>query len=340
LEYFLNRKKELKKLGGKNMKLKILQILLIFLIFIPLANAVEYPSSVGYVNDFANMLSPGDVARLNSEITAIENATTVEIAIVTVDSLQGVSVEEYAVKLFEKWGIGKKSNDNGLLILVARNEREYRIETGYGLEGTITAARAGRIGREIIEPNFKNGDYGKGLYEAVKEIRGLVEQDPSVIARFEQEEKYQFDITVNDVPYTYYLDKNKMNIIIFIVIFSLIPFGVFVKKYTKQAWISLLGVDAILLIAANFDSAGLSVFTLFLLFFQLPFLAVFIFLFRTGKMKNNSGGWSGGGRSYGGGFGGGYSEGGYSGGGYSGSGHSGGGFGGGSSGGGGHSGKW
>jgi uncharacterized protein len=149
------------------MKLKIITFFLLFLIFIPLANAVEYPSPTGYVNDFANILSPGDIARLNNEITAIEKATTVEIAIVMVDSLQGVSVEEYAVKLFEKWGIGKKGTDNGLLILVSKNDREYRIETGYGLEGTITDARANRIGREILEPNFKKGEYGNGLYSAL-----------------------------------------------------------------------------------------------------------------------------------------------------------------------------
>lgn len=169
------------------MKFKILPIVLLFLIFIPLSSAVEYPSAVGYINDFADMLSPSDEVRLNNEITAIEKATTVEIAIVTIDSLQGVSIDEYAVKLFEKWGIGKKSKDNGLLILVARNEKEYRIETGYGLEGTINAARAGRIGREIIEPNFKNGEYGKGLYEAVVEIKGLVEDNPDVVAKYEEQ---------------------------------------------------------------------------------------------------------------------------------------------------------
>jgi uncharacterized protein len=170
-------------MGGKSMKPKILQIIFLCMILIPVANAVEYPSPAGYVNDFANLLSPGDIVRLNNEITAIEKATTVEIAIVTVDSLQGVSVEEYAVKLFEKWGIGKKGKDNGLLILVAKNEREYRIETGYGLEGTINAARAGRIGREIIEPNFKKEAYGEGLYKAVLEIKGLVENEPSIVAR-------------------------------------------------------------------------------------------------------------------------------------------------------------
>jgi uncharacterized protein len=168
-----------------NIKLSIISIIFIFFCLIPLSGAVEYPSPTGYVNDFANILSPGDIARLNNEITAIEKNTTVEIAIVTVDSLQGVSVEEYAVKLFEKWGIGKKEKDNGLLILISKNDREYRIETGYGLEGTINAARAGRIGRDILEPNFKNGEYGKGLYEAVLEIKGLVENDPGVVAKYE-----------------------------------------------------------------------------------------------------------------------------------------------------------
>lgn len=91
-----------------------------------------------------------------------------------------MSVEEYAVKLFEKWGIGKKGTDNGLLILVSKNDREYKIETGYGLEGTITDARASRIGRNILEPNFKREEYGNGLYEAVLEIKGLVEKEPNI----------------------------------------------------------------------------------------------------------------------------------------------------------------
>ena len=99
-------------------------------VFIPLSNAIEYPSPVGYVNDFAYMISPSDEANLNDLISSIEKATTVEIVIVTIDSLQGLSVEEYAVKLFEKWGIGKKSNDNGLLILVAKNERGILIQDG------------------------------------------------------------------------------------------------------------------------------------------------------------------------------------------------------------------
>jgi uncharacterized protein len=330
------------------MKLKILQILLIFLIFIPLANAVEYPSSVGYVNDFANMLSPGDVARLNSEITAIENATTVEIAIVTVDSLQGVSVEEYAVKLFEKWGIGKKEKDNGLLILVSKNDREYRIETGYGLEGTINAARAGRIGRDILEPNFKKGEYGTGLYEAVLEVKGLVSNNPDVLAKYTNTNQIQYPniftfqglvliislliaITGNYLSKRF-KDTEMFNKPIKGDFGSNDEFEKSIEKFMetkklnrdnkKKRLILLLGSNAIAIIAIYFVAGH-----------NLTYIGFFILLFLmfiTGAVEG--GGWGGGGgdfegRSGGGGFGGG-------------SGGSGGGFGGGSSGGGGFSGKW
>jgi uncharacterized protein len=292
------------------MKLKILQILLLFLICIHIANAIEYPSPTGYVNDFANILSPGDIARLNSEIAAIEKATTVEIAIVTIDTLQGVSVEEYAVKLFEKWGIGKKSNDNGLLILVAKNEREYRIETGYGLEGTINAARSGRIGRETIEPNFKKGEYGRGLYEAVLEVKGLVENDPSVVAKYESSTTSR---SANS-------DVIIMFTSIIIVFIGLILFNRYKKEDEEKAKKLQLGSDLIAVVVSIYFMNVVATFLVI-------WLSAFLYRF---------GGRSGGGRGFGGDFGGGSSGGGGFGGGSSG----GGGFGGGSSGGGGHSGNW
>jgi uncharacterized protein len=236
-------------------------IMFLFLIFLIYSvDAVDYPSPNGYVNDFANMIDPDYEARLNREIMAIEETTTVEVVVVTVYSLEGISIEEYAVELFEKWGVGKKSNDNGLLILVAKNEREYRIETGYGLEGTINAARAGRIGREIIEPNFKNEEYSKGLYEAVQEIRGLIEQDPSVIARYERE---------NYV----YIDKKARNLVLFLIFISLIIFIKFIKD-ARQSWIFLLVFDTILLIGTYLYSEGLFVITAFILFFELLAVAI------------------------------------------------------------------
>jgi len=135
---------------------------------------VDYPDYVGYVNDFAGILDSASASDLEAIITGIEKDTGAEIAVVTVDSLQGITIEEYAVELFEKWGIGKADEDNGLLILVALEERKVRIEVGYGLEGVITDLEAGRIIDEIIVPNFKNGDYSRGIYDAVVAISNQI----------------------------------------------------------------------------------------------------------------------------------------------------------------------
>ncbi len=130
---------------------------------------VDYPDHSGYyVNDFASILDDSIESDLENLITALENETSAEIAVVTVENLQGITIEEYAVELFEKWGIGKKEEDNGLLFLVAIEEREVRIEVGYGLEGVITDLEAGSIINDIMVPNFKNGEFGKGIYEAVE----------------------------------------------------------------------------------------------------------------------------------------------------------------------------
>ncbi len=116
------------------------------------------------------------------------------MAVLTVENLQGLDRETYAVEIFEEWGIGKKDKDNGLLILVALEEREYRIEVGYGLEPIITDAMAGRIGRDKMVPYFKEDNYGQGIYEAVVDIRGFVEGEEEIISQYESSEpKDDFD---------------------------------------------------------------------------------------------------------------------------------------------------
>ncbi|HDJ37965.1 MAG TPA: TPM domain-containing protein, partial [Methanosarcinales archaeon] len=112
-------------------------ILLILLAIPPAVAAVDYPHLTGYVTDDANMLDPAYETKITEIAKTIERETTVEIAVVTVESLEGEPKEMYAVKLFEEAGIGKKDKDNGLLILVAKQEQEYRFEVGYGLEGVI-----------------------------------------------------------------------------------------------------------------------------------------------------------------------------------------------------------
>ena len=140
------------------------------------ATAIDanYPQLTGFVTDNANMIDPVYEAKITELAKQIEQKTTVEIAVVTVESLEGESRDIYAVKLFNQAGIGKKDKDNGLLILVAKQEREYRFEVGYGLEGIIDDSMKVNIGDMIILPNFKNGDYGKGIYDSMVAIEKLL----------------------------------------------------------------------------------------------------------------------------------------------------------------------
>lgn len=163
---------------------KYLLILLILLLFSPPASAVNYPQLRGFVTDNANMIDPAYANNIAQLAAKIEQETTVEIAVVTIESLEGESKEMYAVKLFEQAGIGKKDKDNGLLILVSKQEREYKFEVGYGLEGIITDSMQVNIGNQIIVPNFKAGEYGKGIYESMLVIEGLLQGNEEVRSKY------------------------------------------------------------------------------------------------------------------------------------------------------------
>jgi uncharacterized protein len=128
----------------------------------------------GWVSDFAGILSEKTKAQITSLLDDTKKSTGAEIAVVTVSSLEGMTVEEYAVRLFERWGIGEKEKDNGVLLLIAPNERKVRIEVGYGLEPVITDGRAGDIIRETILPFFRAGDYDQGVLQGSMQIAALI----------------------------------------------------------------------------------------------------------------------------------------------------------------------
>ena len=123
-----------------------------------LVAAQNFPEYQGFVNDYAGLLSPAVKAKLEAQLTQLEKDTTAEVAVITIKSLEGDSIEDYASRLFEKWGIGKKGVDNGVLFLVALDDHMMRIEVGYGLEPIITDGRAGRIRDNDVIPRFKNND--------------------------------------------------------------------------------------------------------------------------------------------------------------------------------------
>src|SRR3989344_3919031 len=103
-------------------------------------------------------------------VRAFEASTTNEIAVVTINSLGGDTIENYAVKLFEDWKIGKERDDNGILLLIAKNDRKVRIEVGYGLEGAVPDAISNQIIQKEIVPHFKNNDFAGGIFDGVDSL--------------------------------------------------------------------------------------------------------------------------------------------------------------------------
>lgn len=149
--------------------------LLVFLLFPSIGFSQDIPTLHKYVNDLANVLSDSDEIRINSLCAEIENNWTIEVAVLTVNTTQPMTIEQYAVETFEKNGIGKKDVNNGLLIVAAIQDRKWRLEVGYGLEPIINDAKAGRIGRAYLTPYFQNNSYGDGLYYAVDAVNKVIQ---------------------------------------------------------------------------------------------------------------------------------------------------------------------
>jgi uncharacterized protein len=159
--------------------------LLLFFLFLPfLVNAQRsIPEHGGHwVHDEANILSAGTISELEAILKAERDSTSNQIAVLIIPSLEGDILEDYAIKVaHEKWKIGQKDKDNGVLLLIVMDERKVRIESGYGLEGVLTDAMSSRINRNEIVPRFKQGDYDGGVKAGVlaimKAIKGEYKND-------------------------------------------------------------------------------------------------------------------------------------------------------------------
>lgn len=153
-------------------RLKILVLTL--LIAVPLSvSAQDFPDPTGHVNDFANLLGQQEVQNLERKLQTYRDTTSNVIAIAIVESLQGLPREEVATTIFNQWRMWEGDRQNGVLILVAPNEREMQIEVGYGLEGAVTDLQAGRIVDEIMRPNFREGNFYTGLQRATTVLMQL-----------------------------------------------------------------------------------------------------------------------------------------------------------------------
>lgn len=136
----------------------------IFLLVPLIVFAYSNPGTpVGFVNDFARMLTVEQRQLLETKISDFEKATSNELSVVTISNLGGDTIENFAVKLFQDWEIGKDKKDNGVLLLIARDDRQMRIEVGYGLEGALTDAQSFWIIQNVLKPAFQKEDYYGGI---------------------------------------------------------------------------------------------------------------------------------------------------------------------------------
>jgi uncharacterized protein len=263
----------------------------------------------GFVNDFAHVMGETEIQNIESKLTALKQSTGIEMAVVTVSSLGDETVETYAVKLFEEWGIGERGKDTGLLLLVAPIDRAVRIEVGYGMEGAVTDIQSGNIIREVMIPAFKENKFGEGISEGVDALIAVIQKSP---------EGKKYSETPTESPSS----RSNFNFapIFFFGIFALNIFAHFLGK-SKSWWMGgLIGgvLGVVIGLIFGFFFVGIAA-TIILIILGL------IFDFIVSRRPPGSGGphsfpmFFGGGRSGGSSFGG---------------------FGGGMSGGGGASGKW
>jgi uncharacterized protein len=150
----------------------------LFLVLLILAGplaAKDIPRLTARVNDYANLIPQDQRQRIEAQLAQFEQQTGNQVAVLTIDSLDGEAIEDYANRVARAWALGQKGKDNGALLLVARQDRKMRIEVGYGLEPVLTDLQTSVIQNEVIIPYFKRGDFGGGIEAGVNAILSTIQ---------------------------------------------------------------------------------------------------------------------------------------------------------------------
>ncbi len=167
--------------GIKPVRRKLAWALLLLLTFsaTAVAEKINDIQPQGYVTDLAQVINPSTRQKIEMLGTEVQQKTGAQIAVVTVNSLEGESREDYAADLYKHLGIGAKGKDNGVLILIAPKDRQYKIEVGYGLEPVINDARAGDVGRDMV-PDLRKGDYSAAALAGATGVAQFIAADAGV----------------------------------------------------------------------------------------------------------------------------------------------------------------
>jgi len=173
-----------------------------------MAQDVSYPQATGYVVDQSGIIDGATQSKLEAWILELKQKTGAEVAVVTVDSTEPLSIEEYAVNLFQRFGIGQKGKDNGVLFLVAYKDHHLRIEVGYGLEGAITDAQSSQIINTIVTPEFKDGNFSSGVEKGTAAIVSLIAKE--------------YNVTLTGVPEPVYQDQGNSSFWVIVLILCVV----------------------------------------------------------------------------------------------------------------------
>lgn len=219
-------------------------MLLVLLLAIPAA-AQTFPQLTGRVVDQAHLLTSAQVVDITSKSEALEAATGRQFVVATVNSLEGKPIEDYGYRLGRAWGIGQADKDDGVILLVAPNEKKVRIETGYGARVFLTDAVSSVIIREDILPRFRSGDMGGGIVAGADRIVQTMQMSPEEAAKRNsaaQAAEREREESVNPIPVIFI-------VIVFFMIIASITRGVGGKRYRRRGGIDplviLWGLDAI-----------------------------------------------------------------------------------------------
>lgn len=157
-------------------------------LLISLILLLQLPEPDGYVNDFAELLTPQEINQLERKLSKIDQQTSIQFAVVTVNSLREKNIREYATELGNSWGVGQDDKDNGIVILIADQEQEIYIATGLGISQTIPSASTQEIVDQFAIPLLKDGAYYQGLENAVDALMGKWDSSRKVRSKPQNEE--------------------------------------------------------------------------------------------------------------------------------------------------------
>jgi uncharacterized protein len=160
----------------------LIAAVIIFLLVVSVALSAGIPDRPErYVVDLAGIVDDATENRLNGYLQELEQKTTAQMVVLTILSLEGESIEDFSITIaHDKWKLGQKGKDNGVLFLISMKDRKYRIEVGYGLEGVLPDSLVGSIGRDVLVPYFKKGDYSNGIFATTLAMANKVAADAGV----------------------------------------------------------------------------------------------------------------------------------------------------------------